>query len=131
MKIPKELFSKSSFGGDLKGQRPLTLPQPFGIVILRHPVRDLCSAQRRAADGDDRPAVGHVRIDFHAFQILLHARIVKRQLNPAVKTVRKALEQLPKLNGCQVHSTVMLSEVDRKIFKKLGVGLTCDPVKKD
>ena len=44
---------------------------------------------------------------------------------------RKALEQLPKLDGCQVHSTVMLSEVDRKIFKKLGVGLTCDPVKKD
>ena len=42
----------------------------------------------------------------------------------------KALEQLPKLDGCQVHSTVMLSEVDRKIFKKLGVGLTCDPVKK-
>lgn len=44
---------------------------------------------------------------------------------------RKALEQLPKLEGCQVHSTVMLSEVDRKIFKKLGMGLTCDPVKKN
>ena len=44
---------------------------------------------------------------------------------------RKALEQLPKLDGCQVHSTVLLSEVDRKIFKKLGVGLTCDPVKKN
>ena len=44
---------------------------------------------------------------------------------------RRALEQLPKLDGCQVHSTVMLSEVDRKIFKKLGVGLTCDPVKKN
>ena len=43
---------------------------------------------------------------------------------------RKALDQLPKLDGCQVHSTVMLSEVDHKIFKKLGVGLTCDPVKK-
>ena len=43
---------------------------------------------------------------------------------------RKALDQLPKLNGCQVHSTVMLSEVDHKIFKKLGVGLTCDPVRK-
>ncbi len=43
---------------------------------------------------------------------------------------RMALEQLPKLEGCQVHSTVMLSEVDRKVFKKLGVGLTCDPVKK-
>ena len=44
---------------------------------------------------------------------------------------RKALEQLPRFDGCQVHSTVMLSEVDRKIFKKLGVGLTCDPVKKN
>lgn len=43
---------------------------------------------------------------------------------------RKALEQLPELRGCQVHSTVMLGEVDRKIFKKLGVGLTCDPAKK-
>ena len=43
---------------------------------------------------------------------------------------RKALDQLPKLYGCQVHSTVMLSEVDQKIFKKLGVGLTCDPVRK-
>ena len=43
---------------------------------------------------------------------------------------RKALEQLPKLRGCQVHCTVMLSEVDRKIFKKLGIGLTCEPVQK-
>lgn len=43
---------------------------------------------------------------------------------------RNALEQLPKLRGCQVHTTVMLSEVDRKIFKKLGCGLTCDPVRK-
>ncbi len=43
---------------------------------------------------------------------------------------RKALDQLPKLNGCQMHSTVMLSDVDQKIFKRLGVGLTCDPVKK-
>ncbi len=41
---------------------------------------------------------------------------------------RRALEQLPKLRNCQVHSTVMLSEVDRKIFNKLGCGLTCDPV---
>ena len=43
---------------------------------------------------------------------------------------RRALEKLPEFNGCQVHSTVMLGEVDHKIFKKLGVGLTCEPVKK-
>ena len=43
---------------------------------------------------------------------------------------RKAIEALPLLRGCQVHSTVMLSEVDHKVFKKLGVGLTCDPIGK-
>ena len=43
---------------------------------------------------------------------------------------KKALECLPQLQNCQVHSTVMLSEVDQKIFKKLGIGLTCDPVAK-
>ena len=41
---------------------------------------------------------------------------------------KKALDCLPMLKGCQVHSTVMLSEVDQKVFKKLGVGLTCDPM---
>ena len=41
---------------------------------------------------------------------------------------RRALAMLPELRGCQAHSTVMLSEVDRKIFTKLGIGLTCDPV---
>ena len=43
---------------------------------------------------------------------------------------RRAIETLPLLEGCQVHSTVMLSEVDKKIFRKLGIGLTCDPVRK-
>ncbi len=43
---------------------------------------------------------------------------------------RRAVEQLPNLKGCQVHTTVMLSEVDRKIFKKLGIDLTCEPVSK-
>ncbi|MBO4328055.1 MAG: DUF1846 family protein, partial [Bacteroidales bacterium] len=51
-------------------------------------------------------------------------------LSPDDEKCRKALEVLPLLEGCQVHSTVMLSEVDRKIFSKLGVGLTCDPVRK-
>ena len=43
---------------------------------------------------------------------------------------KMALDQLPNLKGAQVHSTVMLSEVDRKTFNKLGIGLTCDPVRK-
>ena len=51
-------------------------------------------------------------------------------LSPDDELCRRALEQLPHLRDCQVHSTVMLGEVDRKIFKKLGCGLTCDPVRK-
>ena len=51
-------------------------------------------------------------------------------LSPHDDNCRRALEQLPLLMGCQMHSTVMLGEVDHKIFKKLGVGLTCDPTKK-
>jgi len=44
------------------------------------------------------------------------------------KNAQIALEQLPKLKHCQVHTSVMLSEVDIKTFKKLGVGLTSEPV---
>ena len=39
-----------------------------------------------------------------------------------------ALSQLPKLNGCEVHSTVILSSVDETMFRKLGMHLTCEPV---
>ena len=41
---------------------------------------------------------------------------------------RRSLEQLPKLKGCQVHTSVMLSEVDIKIYKKLGMDLTSEPI---
>lgn len=37
-----------------------------------------------------------------------------------------ALQQLPKLRGCQMHSTVMMPEVDLKTFKKLMCDVTCD-----
>ena len=41
---------------------------------------------------------------------------------------QKAMAQLPKLDSCQVHTSVMLSSVDISIFKKLGVQLTSEPV---
>lgn len=44
------------------------------------------------------------------------------------QNARKALEQIPKLKGCQVHTSVMLSEVDIKTFKRLGVDLTSEPI---
>ncbi len=36
-------------------------------------------------------------------------------------------KQLGKLRGCEVHSSVMLSAVDEKIFRRLGMNLTCEP----
>ena len=41
---------------------------------------------------------------------------------------RLALEQLPKLRGCQIHTSVMLSSVDIKMFSKLGLELTSEPI---
>ena len=38
-----------------------------------------------------------------------------------------AMQQLSKLRGCEVHSTVILSSVDERTFKRLGVNLTCEP----
>ena len=40
---------------------------------------------------------------------------------------RLALEHIPKLKGCQAHTSVMLSSVDILSFRKLGVELTCEP----
>ena len=40
-------------------------------------------------------------------------------------TAEKAMEQLGALRGCEVHSSVILSSVDEKVFKRLGVNLTC------
>lgn len=42
------------------------------------------------------------------------------------ENARKALGQLPCLNGCQVHTSVLLSPVDIKSFKQLGIQLTCE-----
>ena len=39
----------------------------------------------------------------------------------------QAMEQLYRLRGCEVHSSVILSAVDEKTFKRLGVNLTCEP----
>lgn len=42
-------------------------------------------------------------------------------------TAKLAMEQLGHLRGCEVHSSVILSQVDEKVFKRLGVNLTCEP----
>lgn len=43
------------------------------------------------------------------------------------EAAKLAMEQLPKLKGCEVHSTVILPQADDNIFRRLEVNLTCDP----
>lgn len=40
---------------------------------------------------------------------------------------KHTLAQIPKLKQCEVHSSVLLSSVDEKLFKRLGMHLTCEP----
>ena len=37
------------------------------------------------------------------------------------------MQQLGRLQGCEVHSSVILSAVDERVFRTLGVNLTCEP----
>lgn len=38
-----------------------------------------------------------------------------------------AFDALPQLRGCEAHSTVILSQVDMDVYRKLGINLTCEP----
>ena len=59
----------------------------------------------------------------HTDEVLI-ALSISAATNPMAKY---AMEQLNKLRGCQVHSSVILSSVDEKTFKRLGINLTCEP----
>ncbi|MBR6760530.1 MAG: DUF1846 domain-containing protein [Oscillospiraceae bacterium] len=41
-------------------------------------------------------------------------------------TAERAMTQLAKLRGCEMHSTVILSQVDHRTLQRLGINLTCD-----
>ena len=58
----------------------------------------------------------------HTDEVLI-ALSVSAATDPAAK---QALDQLPKLRGCQVHTSVMVSSVDMKQFKKLSIQATFD-----
>lgn len=56
----------------------------------------------------------------HTDEVLI-ALSVSATTNPISHT---ALKQLEKLSGCEAHSSVILSEVDKNVFRKLKVNLT-------
>ena len=67
--------------------------------------------------------LGSVNPRLHTDEILL-ALSICAATNP---TAELAMQQLPKLRGSEVHSTVILSHVDEDTFRRLGVNLTCEP----
>ncbi|MPM38422.1 hypothetical protein SDC9_85051 [bioreactor metagenome] len=59
----------------------------------------------------------------HSDEVLVALSITAAQSPMAAR----ALGQLPRLKGCEVHTSVILSPVDENIFRRLGVNLTSDP----
>ena len=43
------------------------------------------------------------------------------------ESAKKALDQIDRIKGCDVHSSVILANQDTKTLKRLGVYLTCEP----
>ena len=100
----------------------------------------LLNALKALADLDDSlhliapeviDPIQHLKVDhlgnrnprLHTDEVLI-ALSISAATDPRAE---KAMEQLYKLRGCEVHSSVILSAVDEKIFKRLGVNLTCQP----
>ena len=76
--------------------------------------------------------IQHLKVDhlgnqnprLHTDEVLL-ALTICAATNP---TAELAMQQLSRLKHCQVHSSVILSAVDQKTFKNLGMQLTMEPV---
>ena len=76
--------------------------------------------------------IQHLKVDhlgnrnprLHTDEVLI-ALSICAATNP---TAELAMEQLNKLRGCEVHSSVILSSVDEKVFRRLGVNITCEPI---
>jgi len=60
----------------------------------------------------------------HADETLI-ALAISATTDPMAKL---AMEQLPKLKGCEAHVSVIVTSVDRNVYRKLGMNLTCEPV---
>ena len=75
--------------------------------------------------------IQHLKVDhlgnrnprLHTDEILI-ALSICAATNP---TAEMAMEQLGRLRGCEVHSSVILSQVDEKVFRRLGINITCEP----
>ncbi|HHU02080.1 MAG TPA: DUF1846 domain-containing protein [Christensenellaceae bacterium] len=68
--------------------------------------------------------LGNKNPRLHSDEILIALSITAASSDEA----RLAMEMLPKLRGAEVHTSVILSQVDENIFRRLGVNLTSEPM---
>ena len=68
--------------------------------------------------------LGNTNPRLHTDEVLI-ALSMSAVTNP---TAELAMEALSSLRGGEVHSSVILSDVDVNVFKKLGMNVTCEPV---
>ena len=68
--------------------------------------------------------LGNSNPRLHTDEVLI-ALSICTATNPTAELV---LDQLPKLKNSEAHSSVILSQVDINILKKLGINVTCEPV---
>ncbi|MBQ4628129.1 MAG: DUF1846 domain-containing protein [Clostridia bacterium] len=59
----------------------------------------------------------------HSDEVLLALSICAATDNEAAR----AVDKLNSLRGCEAHSTVILTQVDEDVYRKLGIRLTCTP----
>ncbi|MED9914736.1 MAG: DUF1846 domain-containing protein [Acutalibacteraceae bacterium] len=59
----------------------------------------------------------------HTDEVLIALTMSAIQSEPA----KKAFDALSLLRGCEAHSSVILSQVDADVYRKLGINLTCEP----
>ena len=66
--------------------------------------------------------LGHRNPRLHTDEVLM-ALTISALTNPLAEL---AQQQLPKLRGCDAHFSVILSTVDEKLFRRLGVNVSCE-----
>ena len=67
--------------------------------------------------------LGHKNPRLHTDEVLM-ALPISALTTPLAEL---AQQQLPKLKGCDAHCTFILSDVDAKLLKRLGINVSCEP----
>lgn len=89
---------------------------PDDIELLSHTIIEPIQKLKTGVLGNHNPRL-------HTDEVLIALSICA----VTNATAKKALDQLEKLAGLEVHSSVILSRVDEQTFKKLGMNITCEP----